>query len=147
MRDVGTSGSREREFFKLWPDNVDLLHKPLISICRFPKARVTKMRERQTGECWRDNGKVRLQPLLNPSLRHGKMQSLFSSLICLLHTMWGDRGRRMRKAPDPWDGRPSTDVGSFTLQPGSKLNNQLEPPHSFSRQGLSLRCFSTSRFM
>lgn len=43
------------------------------------QARVTEMREKQAGEGWRDNGKVRLQPLLNPSLRHGKMQSLLSA--------------------------------------------------------------------
>lgn len=53
----------------------------------------------------------------------------------------------MRKAPDLGDGMEGTGVGSFTLKPGSKLNNQLEPPHGFSRQGLSPRCFSTSCFM
>lgn len=70
--------SQARKVSYLWPENVDLTQKLLISMWRFSKGQMTKMRESQTKECWRDTVKARLQTALNHCLKHGNMHSLHS---------------------------------------------------------------------
>lgn len=48
--------------FKLWPENLDLLEKFLISICSFPKVHVTEMRRGRLGNAGGIMGKPDSSP-------------------------------------------------------------------------------------